>query len=85
VRQAFRAWERVHGERFGKLRRITQPCLVVNVVFNNMSPVRNSYALGEQLSRAMLFTYPDTGHGSLFQFHESFVRQASQFLDSEVL
>jgi pimeloyl-ACP methyl ester carboxylesterase len=82
---AFRAWERVHGERFGKLRRITQPCLVVNGVLDNMIPVRNSYALGEHLPRAMLLTYPDAGHGSLFQYHESFVRQASLFLDSEVL
>jgi pimeloyl-ACP methyl ester carboxylesterase len=82
---AFRAWERVDGERFGKLRRITQPCLVVNGVFDNMIPVRNSYALGEHLPRAMLLTYPDAGHGSLFQFHESFVRQAALFLDSEVL
>jgi pimeloyl-ACP methyl ester carboxylesterase len=82
---AFRAWERVDGERFGKLRRIRQPCLVVNGVFDNMIPVRNSYALGEHLPRAMLLTYPDAGHGSLFQFHESFVRQASLFLDSEVL
>jgi pimeloyl-ACP methyl ester carboxylesterase len=82
---AFRAWERVDGERFGKLRRIRQPCLVVNGVFDNMIPVRNSYVLGEHLPRAMLLTYPDAGHGSLFQFHESFVRQASLFLDSEVL
>ena len=82
---AFRAWERVDGDRFAKLRRITQPCLVMNGVFDNMIPVRNSYALGEHLPRAMLLTYPDAGHGSLFQFHESFVRQASLFLDSEVL
>jgi pimeloyl-ACP methyl ester carboxylesterase len=82
---AFRGWERVDGERFGKLRKITQPCLVVNGVFDNMIPVRNSYALGEHLPRAMLLTYPDAGHGSLFQFHESFVTQASLFLDSEVL
>ena len=27
---AFRAWERVDGERFAKLRRIAPPCLVVN-------------------------------------------------------
>ncbi len=82
---AFRAWERTDGERFGKLRSIRQPCLVVNGVFDNMIPVRNSYVLGEHLPRAMLLTYPDAGHGSLFQYHESFVRQASLFLDSEVL
>ena len=82
---AFRAWERVDGERFGKLRKIRQPCLVMNGVFDNMIPVRNSYALAEHLPRAMLLTYPDAGHGSLFQFHDSFVRQASLFLDSEVL
>ena len=82
---AFRAWERVDGERFGKLQRITQPTLVVNGVLDTMIPVRNSYALAEHLPRAMLVTYPDAGHGSLFQYHESFVRQASQFLGSELL
>jgi pimeloyl-ACP methyl ester carboxylesterase len=80
---AFRTWERFSGERFAKLRKITQPCLVVNGVLDNMIPVRNSYMLSEHLPNAMLLTYPDAGHGSLFQFHDSFVRQASLFLDSE--
>ena len=80
---AFRAWEHFNGERFAKLGKITQPCLVVNGVFDNMIPVRNSYMLSEHLPNAMLLTYPDAGHGSLFQFHNSFVRQASLFLDSE--
>ena len=82
---AFRAWEAFLGERFAKLRKITQPCLVANGVFDNMIPVRNSYMLGEHLPNAMLITYPDAGHGSLFQFHDSFVRQASSFLGSEKL
>jgi len=80
---AFRAWEHFGGERFAKLAKISQPCLVVNGVFDNMIPIRNSYMLSEHLPNAMLLTYPDSGHGSLFQFHKSFVKQASLFLDSE--
>jgi pimeloyl-ACP methyl ester carboxylesterase len=82
---AFRAWERGDGNRFAKLRGITQPCLVVNGTLDRMIPVRNSYLLAEHLPKAMLLTYPDAGHGSLFQFHESFVTQAALFLDSEDL
>jgi pimeloyl-ACP methyl ester carboxylesterase len=80
---AFRAWEQVSGERFNKLRKIAQPCLVVNGVFDNMIPVRNSYMLSEHLPNAMLLTYPNAGHGSIFQFHASFVEHAERFLDSE--
>jgi len=78
---AFRAWERIEGERFAKLRRMEQPCLVVNGVLDTMIPVRNSYWLGEHLPNAMLLTYPDAGHGCLFQYHESFVRQTNLFLE----
>ena len=60
----------------------TLPCLVVNGVFDNMIPVRNSYFLAEHLPDATLLVYPDAGHGSLFQFHDSFVQQTTLFLDS---
>ena len=80
---AFREWESITGERFGALKAIRQPALVVNGVRDEMIPVRNSYWLGENLANAVLLTYPDSGHGSLFQFHESFTRQAAEFLVSE--
>lgn len=35
---AFRAWEHFSGERFAKLGKITQPCLVMNGVSGNMEP-----------------------------------------------
>lgn len=80
---AFREWESITGERFGALKTIPQPTLVVNGVQDEMIPVRNSYWLGENLPNAVLLTYPDSGHGSLFQFHESFTRQAAGFLASK--
>jgi pimeloyl-ACP methyl ester carboxylesterase len=80
---AFREWESITGERFAGLKTIRQPTLVVNGVQDEMILVRNSYWLGENLANAVLLTYPDSGHGSLFQFHESFTRQAAEFLASK--
>ena len=80
---AFRDWESFTGERFADLKAIRQPTLVVNGIHDEMIPVRNSYWLGEYLPNAVLMTYPDAGHGSLFQFHESFTRQATAFLASD--
>jgi pimeloyl-ACP methyl ester carboxylesterase len=79
---AFREWEQFSGERFADLHRIHQPVMVVNGIHDILIPIENSYALGENLPNAVLLTYPDAGHGSLFQFHESFTRQAAAFLDS---
>jgi len=80
---AFRAWEAFTGERFAKLRKIVQPCLVVDGILDVLIPVKNSYMLSQNLPNAVLLTYPDSGHGSLFQFHESFTRQAAAFLASD--
>ena len=80
---AFREWEQLSGERFANLRAIRQPTLVVSGIQDEMIPVANSYRLAENLPNAMLLTYPDSGHGSLFQFHESFARQAAAFLASD--
>jgi pimeloyl-ACP methyl ester carboxylesterase len=80
---SFREWEQFTGTRFGDLKHITQPTLVVNGVHDEMIPVSNSYSLAEHLPNAVLLMYPDSGHGSLFQFHESFTGQAAAFLASD--
>jgi pimeloyl-ACP methyl ester carboxylesterase len=80
---AFHEWEHVSGERFSELKKIPHPTLVVNGVHDEMIPVSNSYWLSAHLPNAVLLTYPDSGHGSLFQFNESFTRQATAFLASE--
>jgi pimeloyl-ACP methyl ester carboxylesterase len=80
---AFRDWEQPAGPRFADLKGVHQPTLVVNGIHDEMIPISNSYRLSENLPNAMLLAYPDSGHGSLFQFHESFTRQAAAFLASD--
>jgi pimeloyl-ACP methyl ester carboxylesterase len=80
---AFREWEQPTGARFADLKGIQQPTLVVNGIHDEMVPVSNSYRLVENLPNAVLLAYPDSGHGSLFQYHESFTRQALAFLASD--
>ena len=80
---AFREWEQPRGTDYATLKDIMQPTLVVNGVHDEMIPISNSYRLVETLPNAMMLAYPDSGHGSLFQFHESFARQAAAFLASD--
>ena len=80
---AFREWEKFTGKRFVDLTAIRHPTLVVNGIRDEMIPVSNSYSLAENLPNAVLLAYPDSGHGALFQFHESFTKQANAFLGSD--
>ena len=80
---AFREWEGFKGERFAELRSVRHPTLVVNGVHDEMIPVPNSHRLSENLPNAVLLTYPDAGHASLFQYPESFTRHAAAFLSSD--
>jgi pimeloyl-ACP methyl ester carboxylesterase len=80
---AFRDWESFSGTRFADLNEIRQPALIVNGIRDEMIPVSNSYRLSENLPNAVLLVYPDAGHGSLFQFHDSFTRHTGAFLASD--
>jgi pimeloyl-ACP methyl ester carboxylesterase len=80
---AFRGWEQPMGTRFADLQSVQQPTLVVNGIHDEMIPVSNSYRLAEHLPNAVLLVYPDSGHGSLFQFHDSFTRHVAAFLASD--
>jgi pimeloyl-ACP methyl ester carboxylesterase len=80
---AFREWEQPIGTRFADLKGIQQATLVVNGIHDEMIAVSNSYRLAENLPNAVLLAYSDSGHGSLFQFHDSFTRHAAVFLASD--
>jgi pimeloyl-ACP methyl ester carboxylesterase len=75
-------WREPHGERFADLARITQPTLVVNGDHDIMVPTENSHLLAREIPNAELVIYPESGHGSLFQYPELFVARATEFLDA---
>jgi pimeloyl-ACP methyl ester carboxylesterase len=66
-------------DRYGDLRKIKQRTLVVNGKNDIMVPTINSYILQQHLPDARLILYPDSGHGSHFQFPEEFAEEAARF------
>ena len=76
-------WREQVGERWSELKTIQQPTLVVNGSHDIMVPTINSYILQQHIPGAQLIIYPDSGHGSHFQYPELFVNHVSRFLDSE--
>jgi pimeloyl-ACP methyl ester carboxylesterase len=80
-RSAITEWRQIRGERFAELKAITQPTLVVNGHNDIVVPTINSYTLAQNIPNAQLIIYPDSGHGSLFQFPELFVEHARIFLN----
>jgi pimeloyl-ACP methyl ester carboxylesterase len=82
-RAALTEWNSPRGERFGELKEISQPTLVVNGSHDIMLPTINSYILAQHVPKAELIVYPDSGHGSLFQYPSLFVGHVSGFLAAE--
>ncbi len=78
---AARAWGAAAPGSSEYLREILQPTLVVNGRNDIVVPTINSYILQQNLPNAELILFPDSNHGSHFQFAEQFNRYVTDFLD----
>jgi pimeloyl-ACP methyl ester carboxylesterase len=76
--KAIRAWGR---QAPADLSRLHHPVLVANGDQDNMVPSSNSADLARRIPNAELVLYEDAGHGGIFQYHESFVKRALEFLE----
>jgi pimeloyl-ACP methyl ester carboxylesterase len=64
------------------LKTIRQPTLVVQGSNDVIIPTYNSFVLQQTLPDAQLIVYPDSNHGSFYQYPELFVTHATLFLES---
>jgi pimeloyl-ACP methyl ester carboxylesterase len=74
------AWSQGDGSAFPRLGEIKQPTLVANGHNDVMVPTINSFTMAQKIKNATLIVYPDSGHGFLFQYPETFTRHVLDFL-----
>jgi pimeloyl-ACP methyl ester carboxylesterase len=59
---------------------ITQPVLVANGDKDLMVDSSHSADMARRLPNSTLIIYPDSGHGGVFQYHQTFVPEVLRFL-----
>ena len=81
--KAIAKWGAPRVDAFAYLRGLAQPTLVVNGSNDVIIYTVNSLILQQNLPNAQLILYPDSNHGSQFQYPALFVADVARFLDAE--
>jgi pimeloyl-ACP methyl ester carboxylesterase len=80
---ALAKWGAPRTDALDYLRGINQPVLVINGSNDVLVYTINSLILQQNLPNAQLILYPDSNHGSQYQYPALFVADVARFLDAE--
>jgi pimeloyl-ACP methyl ester carboxylesterase len=75
-------WGILRTDALDYLHEITQPTLVINGSDDVIVYTVNSLVLQQNIPNAKLILYPDSNHGSLYQYPALFVTDVTRFLDA---
>src|SRR6204780_2640325 len=78
--EAMGKWGVQQKGSYDYLKTIKQPTLGVNGSNDAIMPTVNSFIMQQNMPYAQLIVYPDSNHGSQYQYPELFVRHVSMFL-----
>src|SRR5262249_55914153 len=79
--KAVLGWAQPYPDALKELKNILQPVLIVQGENDLLVPVVNATNMANSIPGAQLFVYHDAGHGAIYQYHDEFIKAASDFLN----
>ncbi len=80
--EAVGKWIAPEENALAYLKSIRQPTLIAQGSRDVIIPTEHSVTLQQHLPNAQLIIYPDSNHGSIYQYPQQFVANATTFLDA---
>lgn len=80
--EAIGKWHVPNDNALDYLKSIKQPVLIAQGSNDVIIPTRHSFTLQQNLPNAQLIIYPDSNHGSIYQYPDTFVAHATTFLNA---
>lgn len=75
------SWAQPNADALTEIKKIKNPVLIVHGENDLPVSVQNAKNMAQNLDHSELVIFPDSGHASFYQYHDTFVTKAIEFLE----